>query len=33
MTGLVLGEATYAFVLFLGMRRLLRQVGHVGHER
>ena len=29
MLGLVIGEATYAFVLFLGMRRLLNRVGHV----
>ena len=28
MLGLVIGEATYAFVLFLGMRRLLKRVGH-----
>jgi O-antigen/teichoic acid export membrane protein len=30
MLGLVMGEATYALVLFLGMRRLLQRVGHSG---
>lgn len=32
MASMVLGEATYAFVLFLGMRRLLRHVHHQAPE-